>query len=224
MTGIKSVELEIVSDTICPWCFVGKRQLEVAREMLPAGLTVNVRWRPFLLNPDMPAEGVDRRTYLTAKFGSWQRSQELDALVAAAGTAVGITFRHDLMRRTPNTTDSHRLIRLAGVDGRQEEVVESLFVAYFTEGRDIGDVEVLADVARQAGLDAQRARAMLGSDEGRAEVLAEVEAAQRQAVRSVPTFRHAGEILFAGAIRASLMANAIAVAAGYEPTHTDAAA
>lgn len=224
MTGITSVDLEIVSDTICPWCFVGKRQLERAREMLPAGLTVNVRWRPFLLNPDMPAEGVDRRAYRTAKFGSWQRSQELDAQVAAAGAGVGITFRHDLMRRTPNTLASHRLIRLAGDEGRQEAVVEGLFTAYFVDGRDIGDAEVLTDIAGAAGLDPERAAGMLGSDEGRAEVMAEVEAAQRRAVRSVPSFRVAGETLFAGAIRAPLMANAIAAAAGYEPTHTDAAA
>lgn len=223
MTGITSVELEIVSDTICPWCFVGKRQLEAARGLLPAGLSVTARWRPFLLNPEMPTAGVDRRAYRTAKFGSWQRSQELDAQVAAAGASVGLAFRHDRMARTPNTIGSHRLIRLAGQEARQDAVVEGLFTAYFVDGRDIGDAEVLADIARACGLDAERVTAMLRSDEGAAEVLAEVEAAQRQGVRSVPTFRHAGETLFSGAIRAPLMADAIVAAAGHARPDADAA-
>src|ERR1700732_3554952 len=133
---VMTLTVDVISDVICPWCYIGKRRLEEAvaafgREQ------VRVRWHPFQLNPRMPKEGVNRREYRTAKFGSWERSLALDAQVAAAGRAEGIPFAHEKIERTPNTLDAHRLIWLAEKEGVQNAVVEALFRAYFTEGRDI---------------------------------------------------------------------------------------
>ena len=167
--------IDVVSDAICPWCWIGKRHLESALARLAdAGEGFEVHWRPFQLNPDMPREGVERAAYRAAKFGSLERSRELDAQVAAAGAAAGLEFRLDRQRRTPNTVDAHRLIRRAGEAGgaaRQDAVVERLFRAYFQDGHDIGDRAVLAEVAAEAGL--EDAASFLASDEGDAEVEAE---------------------------------------------------
>ena len=137
-TAPSSFRLDIVSDTICPWCYVGKRRLAAALPILEAeGLTFDVAWRPFQLNPTMPREGLDRRAYRSAKFGSWEKSQALDAQVTEAGASAGLVFRHDLMAKTPNTVASHALIRLAHETGgaaTQDRVVEALFSAYFTLG------------------------------------------------------------------------------------------
>ena len=177
----------MISDAICPWCWVAKRRLESAVAALAPDITATVIWRPFELNPDMPKAGVDRRAYRSAKFGSWQRSQALDAQVAAAGRSEGLMFNHDRMERTPNTIDAHRLIRLAGQQGKQHVVVEGLFAAYFSEGRDIGDPTVLADIGASSGLDRARILAMLASDEGQAEVRSELQRAVKLRVSGVPT-------------------------------------
>src|SRR5271157_4245267 len=144
--------VDVTSDVICPWCFIGKRRLERAVRDLGGRHVVGVRWHPFQLNPTMPGEGMDRKDYRTAKFGSWERSQALDAQVAAVGAAEGLVFAFDKMRRTPNTLDAHRLIRLAGQESIQDDVVEALFLAYFTKGRDISDRQSLLDVVAEAGL------------------------------------------------------------------------
>ena len=141
--------IDVISDVICPWCFIGKRRLEKAL----AGRPATVRWHPFQLNPDMPREGIDRRTYRIGKFGSWERAQELDARVAAAGEDVGVAFHFERQSRTPNTLDAHRVIWLAGERGVQDEAVEALFLAYFTDGRDLSDRVTLAEIATGAGLD-----------------------------------------------------------------------
>lgn len=154
-----SVSVQVTSDVICPWCFIGKRRLEKA--IAAHGLPVRVCWLPFQLNPQMPKEGVSRREYRTRKFGSWERSQELDAQVAAAGAAEGIPFAFDRMERTPNTLDAHRLIWLADEEGVQDAVVEALFRAYFTEGRDISARQTLLDLVAQAGLDRGKAEDVL---------------------------------------------------------------
>src|SRR5580704_15734594 len=122
-----------------------------AKVTLAPDVKASVTWRPFELNPGMPKAGLDRRAYRSAKFGSWQRSQALDAQVAAAGRSDGLAFNHDKMERTPNTNDAHRLIWLAGQQGKHDAVVEGLFAAYFNEGRDVGDQAVLADVGASAG-------------------------------------------------------------------------
>jgi predicted DsbA family dithiol-disulfide isomerase len=205
--------ITVISDAICPWCFIGKRQLERALAILAEqGQAFAVAWYPYQLNPDMPMEGVDRAAYRAAKFGSVERGRELDAGVAQAGAAVGIDFNFAAMQRTPNTVAAHRVIRAAGAEGRQDAVVERLFAAYFLEGRDIGDTEVLAACVAAAGGDAAATRAMLASDLHRAEVLAEDGAARHAGISGVPSFVLAGHVLFSGAVPAETMAEAFAAA------------
>lgn len=200
-----SLAIEIVSDTICPWCFIAKRNFERATASPTAGLKTSVRWLPFELNPDMPVEGMDRRAYRSAKFGSWARSLELDAQASAAAEKAGIGLRHDLMRRTPNTFNSHRLIWLAGQQGDQGGVVEALFTAYFVEGRDIGAIDVLVDIADGAGIGRDRALAVFASKQGVAEVSASELDARRHGISGVPTFVINGAVALSGAQRPELM-------------------
>jgi predicted DsbA family dithiol-disulfide isomerase len=145
------LHVDVISDVICPWCSIGKRRLEKA--VAAFGGPVRVRWLPFQLNPTMPKEGASRKEYRTRKFGSWERSLELDARVVAVGEGEGIHFAFDRIERTPNTLDTHRLIWLAGKEGVQDAVVEALFRAYFTEGRDISNHQTLLDMVAEAGLD-----------------------------------------------------------------------
>src|SRR5271169_6148765 len=146
--------VDVTSDLICPWCFVAKRRLEKASSIL--GKSLDIRWHPFQLNPDMPVEGLDRRLYRTAKFGSWEQSQRLDAQVAAAGAEVGIKFRHDLMKRTPNTFRGHVLLAASLKEDlhTQNLVAERLFQAYFLNGEDVGDPATLLGIAREFGVTA----------------------------------------------------------------------
>jgi predicted DsbA family dithiol-disulfide isomerase len=187
--------IDVISDVICPWCFIGKRRLEKALSGRPA----TVRWHPFQLNPDMPREGIDRKSYRIGKFGSWERSQELDARVAAAGEDEGIAFRFDKMARTPNTLDAHRIIWLAGESGVQDAVVEALFLAYFTEGEDLSDRATLAEVAADAGLDRAEVYELLASDKGIDVVQAGEEQARRLGVSGVPFFVVNGRVALSGA-------------------------
>lgn len=159
-------ELTIVSDIVCPCRFVAKKNLERALDLLPNRRDYFIVWRPYELNPGMPQQGMDRREYRSRKFGSWEHSLALDAQVAQAGQEAGITFRHDLMKRTPNTLSTHHLIWFAQREGVQDALVKGLIKAYFTEGRDVGDPEVLADLAAAAGLDRAKTTAFLASDEG----------------------------------------------------------
>jgi predicted DsbA family dithiol-disulfide isomerase len=209
-----TLAIEVISDAICPWCWVAKRRLESAIKALAPDVKASVTWRPFELNPGMPKAGLDRRAYRSAKFGSWQRSQALDAQVAAAGRSDGLAFNHDKMERTPNTIDAHRLIWLAGQQGKEDAVVEGLFAAYFNEGRDVGDQAVLADVGASAGLDHARILAMLASHEGLAEVRSELRRAVSLGVSGVPTVLLDGVRLFSSAIRAELMEAKLREAAG----------
>ena len=201
--------IDVISDAICPWCWIGKRNLESAlAELAGQGLHFAVRWRPYQLNPDMPAEGVERAAYRAQKFGSVEKGRQLDARVAEAGRAVGLGFRHDLMLRTPNTVDAHRVIRLAESAGVQDAVVEALFRGYFAEGQDVGDAATLVALAAGAGLDGKAVAAMLGSDEGRAEVLGEDMAARRAGLDGVPSFLMDRHLLFSGAMPGAQMADA----------------
>jgi predicted DsbA family dithiol-disulfide isomerase len=199
-------DLTIVSDVICPWCYVAKKNLEKALELAGTGFAVKITWRPFELNPGMPKEGLNRREYRSRKFGSWEHSQHLDARVASAGKLAGITFRHDLIERTPNTFNAHRLISLAGREGVQDAVVEALFRAYFVEGRDVGDTKVLVDIAKHAGLSDSVVAAFLEGSAGTEEVRLEAETAKMRGISGVPTFILDGEDLFSGAMKPEHMA------------------
>ena len=210
-----TLAIEVISDAICPWCWVAKRRLDRAIAAISPDVTASVTWRPFELNPEMPKAGVDRRAYRSAKFGSWQHSQALDAQVAAAGRSEGLVFNHDKMERTPNTVDAHRLIWLAGQQGKQDVVVEGLFSAYFNEGRDVGDPNVLADVGASAGLNRATVLAMLASDEGQAQVRSELQRAVNLRVSGVPTVLVDGVPFFSGAIRADLMEAELRTAADH---------
>jgi predicted DsbA family dithiol-disulfide isomerase len=205
--------LTIVSDVICPWCFVAKKNLEKALELAGTDFALSITWRPFELNPDMPKEGLNRREYRSKKFGSWAQSQTLDAQVASAGKLAGITFRHDLMEHTPNTFNAHRLIWLAGEEGAQDAVVEALFRAYFVEGRDIGDTKVLAEIAKQAVLSETVIAAFLEGTAGTDEVRLEAETAKMGGISGVPTFILDGEELFSGAMKPEHMATRLREAA-----------
>jgi predicted DsbA family dithiol-disulfide isomerase len=208
-TNGPTLELQVVSDAICPWCYVAKQHLKVALTQLASeGIHLNVHWMPFELNPDMPKAGLDRKEYRSRKFGSWEKSQSLDTGVTAAGKAAGVEFRHDLMQRTPNTFDSHRLVWLARQEGVQDAVVESLFHAYFSEGKDIGDAGMLADIAAGAGMDRERAKVFLAGTEGTEEVRLEIDLGRRAGTQGVPTFILNGQPLFSGAQPAAVMAAA----------------
>jgi predicted DsbA family dithiol-disulfide isomerase len=192
-----NLAVDVISDVICPWCYIGKRRLEKA--VAASDGAVKVRWLPFQLNPTIPNAGISRREYRTKKFGSWERSQELDARVVAVGKEEDIHFAFDRIGRTPNTLDAHRLICLAEKQGVQDAVVEALFRAYFTEGRDISNRQTLLDVVAEAGLDRQKAEAMLNSDD-ELEAIKEADAlARRFRVDGVPFFIVNGTFMLSGA-------------------------
>ncbi len=209
----ESRSIDIVSDAICPWCWIGKRHLESAlAELAKEGLSFAIRWRPFQLNPEMPEEGVERATYRAQKFGSVERGVELDRNVAEAGRAAGLTFRHERMLRTPNTIAAHRVIRMAEDAGVQDAVMEALFQAYFHDGKDIGDAATLDAVADAAGLPG--VATMLAGPEHRAEVIAEDMAARRGGLSGVPSFLMDRHLLFSGAMPGPRMAEAFRRADG----------
>ncbi len=192
-----TLAVDVISDVICPWCFIGKRRLEKA--IAAHGEPVTVQWHAFQLNPTMPKEGISRREYRIRKFGSWERSMQLDANIVATGKEEGILFDFDRMERTPNTVDAHRLIWVADKEGVQDAVVEALFRAYFTEGRDISNRQTLIDVVAEAGLDRKRAEAVLDGDEGMDAVKDAGDEARRLRVDSVPFFVVNGQITLSGA-------------------------
>jgi predicted DsbA family dithiol-disulfide isomerase len=201
--------IDVVSDVICPWCFIGKRRLEKALSLLGQPAGVRVVWKPFQLNPHAPAEGVERRAYRTAKFGSWERSQALDAQVAAAGADEGITFAFDTMTRTPNTLDAHRLIWLARKTNVQDAIVKILFRAYFVEGLNLNDRPTLLTLAVQGGIPATHVERLLAGDEGRGEVLEEEDLFKALGISGVPSFFLNGQPTFSGAVAAPILADAI---------------
>ena len=201
--------LEIVSDVICPWCWIGRAHLDRALAILAEdGMTFDIGCLPYQLNPDMPEGGVERAIYRAQKFGSVERGAELDAQVADAGRVAGLEFRHDLMARTPNTVDAHRLIRLAAPTGLQHALVGRLFRAYFQEGEDVGDRAVLARLAAETGLPEDVITAFTAGEVARAEVMMESRALAQAGINGVPSFLLDRHLLFSGAMPGQRMADA----------------
>lgn len=179
--------VDVIVDTVCPWCYVGKARFEKALSMRP-DLVVKISWRPFQLNPAMPREGKDRNAYLSEKFGSGNGARRRYNVIGDAGRQEGIDFRFDRIERMPNSVDSHRLIVYARRDGRQDAMVDALFRAYFTDGRDIGKIEVLAEIAAENGLGCDAALAYLASDEDRTMVVGEDQMVRSLGVSGVPCY------------------------------------
>jgi predicted DsbA family dithiol-disulfide isomerase len=202
--------IDIISDVICPWCYIGKRQLERALDILEKQhkQRFTVAWHPFQLNPDMPREGVDRAQYRIAKFGSLERSQQLDERITETAATVGLEFHLDRLTRTPNTLNAHRLIRFAGQKGLQDGVVEALFEGYFCNGVDIGDDKVLAKLGEEGGLDRDEVETLLSSEAGLKEVAAADRMARNAGIQGVPSFALQGHVLFSGAVPAEEMVQA----------------
>jgi predicted DsbA family dithiol-disulfide isomerase len=194
-----NLAVDVISDVICPWCYIGKKRLERAIVSFEDRQDARVCWLPFQLNPTMPKEGISRKEYRIRKFGSWERSLELDAKLVAVGETEGIHFALDRIERTPNTVDAHRLIWLADRQGCQDAIVEALFRAYFIDGRDISDRQTLIDVVAKARLERHRAESMLDSEEGMDAIKEAEEFAQRHRVDGVPFFIINNEITLSGA-------------------------
>ena len=208
-TGV-GTRIDIVSDVICPWCYIGKRQLERALAMLAAeGLHFSIHWNPFQLNPDMPTEGRDRAAYRAMKFGSAEKAAALDRRIVEAAAGVDLAFRTDLMTRTPNTIKAHRLIWFAGQKGVQDAAMERVFQAYFTQGADVGDTDVLADCAADVGLDRAEVVAFLNGTLADKEMRAGDQAAREAGINGVPSFFLDGYGLFSGAMPAESIADAL---------------
>lgn len=191
--------MEIVSDAICPWCFVGRRRLEKAIRSADGDLTFRITWKPFELNPAMPREGMSRKEYFERKFGGGKTVEEMNRRMLEVGAQEGIPFALDRIVRTPNTFDAHRLAWYGSQKGRGDEVVDGLFRAFFTQGRDIGDRAVLAEVGAGAGLDRADVERFLGGDEGTKEVRADERKARESGVDAVPTFIIGGKVAVTGA-------------------------
>jgi predicted DsbA family dithiol-disulfide isomerase len=190
--------LDIISDPICPWCYIGAANLTRALETARAQ-PFDIHWRPFQLNPDMAPEGADRRAYLDAKFGGPDRARQIYARIEAAAAEAGLDLHFDLIRRTPNTLDAHRLIRWAVAEGVQTPLVGQLFRRYFREGKDISNPDVLAAAATAAGMDEPLVRRLLASDADVEEVRAEDAAFREMGVTGVPTFILGNRYVITGA-------------------------
>ncbi|HEY1838122.1 MAG TPA: DsbA family oxidoreductase [Rhizomicrobium sp.] len=192
------MQIDVVSDTICPWCFIGKRRLSRALALRP-DMEFDVKWRAFRLDPTIPREGVERKAYLKAKFGDGERPSAMSAAIREAGTNEGISFAFDEIAKTPNTTASHCLIRWADTAGVQDEMVERLFRAYFEEGQDIGDPDILVELARDAEMDTALVADLLEQNADRALIEREDELAHRMGISGVPTFIFANKYAISGA-------------------------
>ena len=202
------VRIDVVSDVVCPWCFIGKRRLEKAIALNP-DVPVEVHWRPYFLNDWIPREGISREEYLTTKFGSAERYKGIAQRVAAAASAEGLTYAIDKVGRQPNTLDAHRLIRWADGIGRAAAMKQKLMDLYFTEGADLSDHAVLAQAAADIGLDAQEVRAALDSDKDVADIEREALSAKEAGIEGVPCFILGGKFAVSGAQAPEYLAEAI---------------
>jgi len=192
------IRLDIFSDPICPWCYIGKTLLDRALETRPDH-PFSVEWHPFQLNPDMPTGGMDRRAYLEAKFGGKQQAVEVYARIADAAEKAGIEIDFAKIQRTPNTMNAHRLIHWAGLEGRQNAVVMALFRAYFKDGRDIGSVDTLVDIAQACGMDPEATERLFATDADLADLAARDSDARQKGITGVPAFLIARQYVMPGA-------------------------
>jgi predicted DsbA family dithiol-disulfide isomerase len=203
------IKLDVMSDPICPWCYIGKAHLDRALTEHPNHPFV-IEWHPFQLNPDMPPEGMDRRAYLEGKFGGKEGAVRAYAPVVEHAKAAGLTINFEAMKRTPNTLNAHRLIHWAGIEGRQTAAVSALFKAYFVDARDIGDVEVLADIADSIEMDAAVTTKLLQTDVDAQDIRDRDAHSRKMGITSVPTFIVAGTHAVPGAQSPELWAQVIA--------------
>ena len=210
----QSISIDVYSDVVCPWCYIGKRKLEQALMRLgEKNVAVTPNWRAFQLNPDMPLTGMARKDYVETKFGGPQRAKEIYARVAAVGNEVGIAFQFEKIERQPNTINAHRLIGYAGAQGKQDAISEALFRAFFLEFRDIGDIAALSDIAASAGLNRDGVHAFLSSDQGSAAAQQEDAVARQLGITGVPFFVFGGKYAVSGAQSAEVLVQAYEQAA-----------
>jgi predicted DsbA family dithiol-disulfide isomerase len=202
------VRIDVVSDVVCPWCFIGKHRLEEALKLKP-GIPVEVHWRPYFLNDWIPREGISREQYLTTKFGSVDRYKDIAQRVSQAASAEGLTYAMDKISRQPNTVDSHRLIHWADQIGKAAEMKQKLMDLYFTQGADLTDRETLVNAAADVGLVADDVRAGLASDRDVAEIEREATAAKETGIEGVPCFIFGGKFAVSGAQEPEYLAEAI---------------
>lgn len=212
MSDQQPVRIDVVSDVVCPWCFIGKHRLEQAIAMNP-DIPVEVHWRPYFLNDWIPREGIAREDYLTAKFGSPERYVGIAQRVSAAAAEEGLVYAMDKIARQPNTTDAHRLIRWAAGIGKAAEMKQRLMDLYFTEGADLSNAAVLVQAAADVGLDPEDVRAALASDQDVELVGQEVQEAKESGIEGVPCFIFDGKFAVSGAQPADYLAEAIERAA-----------
>ncbi len=199
--------IDVVSDVVCPWCYLGEKRLETALKEAPQ--PVALRWRPYQLDPTIPAGGLDRAEYMEKKFGKSGRLQTVHDNLVPPGAEVGLPFAFDKIKRAPNTLDAHRLIRWANAAGVQGQVVDRLFKAYFVEGRDIGDRPVLIEIAQECGLDATLVEKLLADGADADLVREEIAQAQALGVSGVPFFIFAGRLGVPGAQEPSVLVRAM---------------
>jgi len=208
MSHPQPVRIDVVSDVVCPWCFIGKHRLEKALALKP-DIAVEVHWRPFFLNDWIPREGISREQYLTTKFGSPDRYQGIAQRVTAAAAAEGLVYAAEKVKRQPNTLDCHRLIRWAEGIGKAAEMKQRLMDLYFTQGADLTDRETLVKAAADIGLDADSVRAQLASDQDVAQIEQDAQSAKQAGIEGVPCFIFGGKFAISGAQAPEDLAEAI---------------
>src|SRR5271168_4084245 len=208
MSSLKPLQIDIVSDVVCPWCYIGKKRIESALALVP-DVPVEVQWRPFFLNPWVPREGISRDEYLTTKFGSVEAYKGIAGRVVAAAGEEGLSYRPDLVKRQPNTIDCHRLIHWAEAKGKSAEMKQRLMELYFRDGGDLTDIDVLVRAAADCGLDADDVRRRLATDEDVALISAEAKEASDKGISGVPTFVFAQKYAVSGAQAPEQLAAAI---------------
>jgi predicted DsbA family dithiol-disulfide isomerase len=209
--AMEHITIDVVSDVVCPWCYLGKARLELAIAEVQDEVGVDINWRPYRLNPDYPPEGVDQKAALAAKLGGEERVASAHKMLTDLGREVGIAFNFDAIKIGPNTLDAHRLIHWAVTEDRekQDRIVDALFKANFEEGRNVGDHSVLLDIAEKAGLDRTVIAALLASDADGDLTVAEIEAAQKMGVTGVPFFIFDQQYAVSGAQTPDVIASAL---------------